>query len=862
MSFLRTTKTAAPQYTWYPLQTASSALPIPICYGNTKLAPNILWQGGFSWHKTGGSGGGKGGGGNGQYDYRTWIIFGLCEGPIVTTGLVWDGNNKTGIGWLNLSLFKGDTPQSPYGPMSAAFPFYALNYNGTAYLASNYFDLGDSNSPSSLAIEMYGVVASTSFNGRDADPAQCVNDFLTNSQYGVGFPASSIASATLFGSGGDASYQTYCKAQFLALSPCQTTQEAASSILARWLQITNTTAVWSGGLLKFIPYGDSTLSGNGVTYVPNTTPVYNLTDDDFVHDGDSDPLQCHRTDPYAAYNWQELECLDRYNTYNATPVAVFDQHAIELYGLRKGSSITAHEICDLGIGINAAQLILQRNLYVRNTYTFKLSLEYCLLDPMDLVTITDPGLGLNNVAVRIQSIEEADDGTLMVVAEEFPGGVATAVQYPSAGAESNPINTGVIPDPVNAPIIFEPPVSLTGGTAQVWIAASGGVSQAYKLQETARTGYHCAQETMAVTQPSGTTVSFSLYVQAVERSACALQIFDGTNYDICHFNLSAGTASPGPNITASSITSVGSGWYLLSISVVMAATAAPIVCLFAENPIGTLSYAGTAGDGLYFWKPEYSADDEDLAAIQVLSASSGATVAAQPGLTTPEGAAGTVDPNWGGCYVWVSTDNVSYSQIGQINGPARQGTLTAAFPAFTGSNPDSSDTLSVSLLESGGTLSSGTLSDAQNAVTLAIVDNELLSYETATLTGPNAYNLTTLFRGLYGSQAVVHSSGARFARLDSAVFQYDLPSAWIGTTLYVKLQSFNIFGAAVQDLSTCVAYTYEPTGSGNLGPVSQALLVGTNLDYGLASAAVNESDDFGLASDPYTTVIDLGLASS
>jgi hypothetical protein len=44
--------------------------------------------------------------------------------------------------------------------------------------------------------------------------------------------------------------------------------------------------------------------------------------------------------------------------------------------------------------------------------------------------------------------------------------------------------------------------------------------------------------------------------------------------------------------------------------------------------------------------------------------------------------------------------------------------------------------------------------------------------------------------------------------------------------------------------------------------VAQALAIGTNLDYGLASAGVLESDDFGLASDPYATVIDLGLASA
>jgi hypothetical protein len=137
-----------------------------------------------------------------------------------------------------------------------------------------------------------------------------------------------------------------------------------------------------------------------------------------------------------------------------------------------------------------------------------------------------------------------------------------------------------------------------------------------------------------------------------------------------------------------------------------------------------------------------------------------------------------------------------------------------------------------------------------------------LAYGTATLTGTYSYSLTYLERGLYGSRPEAHNTGARFVRLDDAIFKYPLPDPYVGVALYLKFQSFNIFGQAVQDLSTCVAYTYTPIGSGALGPVASALLVGSNLDYGLASNNVNESDELGLASDPYATVVDLGLASA
>ena len=138
-----------------------------------------------------------------------------------------------------------------------------------------------------------------------------------------------------------------------------------------------------------------------------------------------------------------------------------------------------------------------------------------------------------------------------------------------------------------------------------------------------------------------------------------------------------------------------------------------------------------------------------------------------------------------------------------------------------------------------------------------------MAYESATLTGANAYNLTGLQRGLDGSPPAAHSPGAPFARLDSAIVKYELPpDPTSASKLYFKFQSFNVFGAGVQSLASCTAYSYTPKGSGALGPVAQALAVGTALDYLLASQTVSETDDFGFAGDPYATVIDLGTTST
>jgi hypothetical protein len=699
--------TTTPDYTGLQIQTAVNTLPIPIVWGESRLAPNIVWYNNFQTYES--SGGGKGSGGKGglfsgggggsvSYTYSAAIIMALCEGPIAGINQIWKNQSVYTLSELGLSLFTGTTPQSEWSYIATAYPSQALAYQGTAYLCAPNYSLGDSATLDNHNFEVQGFYYGTGYGpgyatGADADPSLVVSDFLSNAQYGVGFPQASIDATTLFGSGGDASYQTYCRAVGLALSPALTDQERASSVLGRWLQLTNTAAVWSGGLLRFIPYGDSAASGNGITFNPNVTPIYNLGDDDFKIENNEDPLQVSRSDPYEAYNVWRLEIAERGNAYNLTSVESRDQNAIELYGMRIASTVTAHEICDPNIALISGQLILQRALYIRNTYKFRLSWEYCLLDPMDLVTVTDSILGLSNAPIRITEIEEDENGFLSVTAEEFPLGAATATLYPTQPVTNDPINRNVAAGPVNTPIIFEPPSALVGATAQVWIAASGG---------------------------SG----------------------------------------------------------------------------------------------------------------------------------------GVADPNWGGANIWLSIDGTTYNQIGQIVGPARQGVLSSSLPSFTGANPDTADTLALNMAESSGVLATATDLDAQLANTLCIVDSELVSYATATLTSANHYSLTYLYRGLYGTTIASHSSGAPFARLDSTVFEYDLPAQYVGKTLYIKLQSFNVFGGGVQDLSTCTAYAYTPTGIAVDHPVARAMQVGASMDFGLVTQSVGMQDDFGV---PFTLPVELNV---
>jgi hypothetical protein len=748
MSFLAAKKASPqsamiwPSYTGLQLQTSANAMPIPLMWGMTKLAVNIIFYENFQAHpvftpqQQTGKGGGKGAGGVGWqlsgWTYSADLMMALCEGPVSGIGQVWQGqaiygsassvsggayggasgsggftvtSGSSGLAALGLTLFEGASPQATWGYLAANYSDKALTYPGTAYVCAANFNLGSSASIGSLNFEVQGPLFGTGANGLDADPAQVIADFLLNPQYGVGFPGAAVDATSLFGPGGDSSVQSYCRAMGLCFSPLVNQMESASSVLSRWLQLLSVAAVWSGDRLRFIPYCDEAVAGNGVEYVPDLSPVYALNEDDLVYMRGEDPIKASRLDPFTLPNFQWLEALNRTGLtpsttgilepqgepeYQATPVAARDQSMIEQFGLRVGSTITAHEFCDLNAAAVAAQTILQRTCYVRASYKFALSWEFCLLDPTDIVALTDANLGLSGELARIVDIEEDDSGMLTITAEELTIGVSMPAVNPIGPSGGGSINRGVSAAPVNAPLIFEPPPPLTGNNAEIWLGASG----------------------------------------------------------------------------------------------------------------------------------------------------SGA------------------DPNWGGCTVWASLDDLSYQKIASISNPMRQGSLTAALPSASGY--DTGDILAVDLSESGGTLATATQATAEAGQTLCLVDEELIAFANATPTAANRYALSGLPRGMYGSAPATHAVGAPFARLDGALARYSLPADFIGRKMYLKFQSFNVFGAGTQDISTCSAYGYQPNGNGRISQTVLNIEQGVAQDWGFASAAATQGDDWGTIGSPYYVAADLG----
>ena len=648
------------------IQTSAYGGPLAIVYGTTRIPGNLVDYDDFQSHGTTQKvGKGGGGGGSTSYTYTAGVILALCEGPVQGVGQVWLDKALGSLSGYGFSFFVGTRSQAPWSVWQTNHPAKAVPYAGMAYVCNPSLTLDSSGNVGNYNFEVTGFFATVQDPAFplafDALPSDIIRDFLSNAYYGAGWDPARIGDLVT----GAASYATYCQACGFVLSPAMDTQRTAAEWLQDILTATNSEAIWSTGplgmLLKIVPYGDQPISANGTTYTPNTTPLYDLGYDDFLgvidstgaHTG-NDPITITRTSPEDIKNTVPVEILDRSLLYNANTLQVPEPMDSTLNGMNVDSSQSLHMITRAAMGQAISLILGQKNVYIRNQYSFNLGWKYLLLEQMDLVTLTDPILGLVKKVVRIVSItlpaEGSEENGLAIVAEEWPFGTGTAALFNNQVAAGTAPNVNADPGNANMPDVFTPPVLLTGGVPQLWMAASGG-------------------------------------------------------------------------------------------------------------------------------------------------------------------------PLWGGANVYVSVDGgSSYSLVGTVTNKSRHGGLTAALPTSATAS-DTTSTLAVDLSECAGSLASVAAQELQDLLTLCWVDGEMLAFQTATLTGPNAYGLTLLQRGAYGSPIKAHAAGARFVRVDNNIFEYAVPAARQASPIFIKLQSFNLWGGGTQNLATVPAYSCQLDGSVTLGYV-------------------------------------------
>lgn len=463
------------------IQSSASGKPIAWIAGRNRISPNLVYYTDFeavaktTKTKTGGKGGGGATQKDTTYTYYAAIILAIGRGPLMAVRRIFrdkevfeekveGGVTQSALAQIGFSFMSGTGDQPVWGYLETRHPTEAIAYSNTSYVYSAHYLLNDNAGVQNHTFEVDGPYQVPGLP--DANPGVFLPGLLMDPLDGVGFDPQWIDDMS--------SYRDYCLAENLLLSPVLDEQAPASEAIARWLQLTNSEIVWSAGRMKVVPFGDQVATGNGVTWYPNVTPVAHLTDDDFLAEEGTPPVQLKIKSQADSYNEVSLEILDRDHEYNTDVVRGVDQTAIEQFGSRPMDTIKAYEICNTAIAAHSAQLLVQRKLYIRNEYQFSLGWQHVLLEPMDLVTVTEPALKLDRRLVRLISVEEDEDGKLAIVAEDALLGVGSAPNYPVQAKTGYQGNQNAAPGPVLPPTIFNPPESLLlPGELQVWGAVAG-----------------------------------------------------------------------------------------------------------------------------------------------------------------------------------------------------------------------------------------------------------------------------------------------------------------------------------------------------------------------------------------------------
>src|SRR6266436_3205314 len=415
-------KTApTPPATQLRVQTAVAGTPIPIGWGTNRIAPNLIYYNDFlatevqqssgGGKGSGSGGGGKGGGGGTQTNYSATVVCGLCEGPILGVGTQVGSTAAVSgnvFGSQNNNLFFNGFNNPITQATIKTLISQILTSTTTSPIGNGVWVSGNISSLAALNFALLFGFLEPSNTTLDANPRDIIVDFLTNNKYGLQFPSSRIGDTNLV------TLYNYCQSVGIWMSPILSAQKDANSFMQDILYGCVAEAVWSNGQLKVVPYYDSPVSGHGASFTPNLSPIYDLTDDDFQAGGNtsySSPVIVTIKAVADIYNNVKVQYLDRnFNyagaagstpDYNPTVVEVKDDALIQQYTLRARDTKQLDLFCYGPAAQQCALLQLGREQVI-TTYQFSLGANFVLLEPMDLVTLTDVALGLSRKLVRIK----------------------------------------------------------------------------------------------------------------------------------------------------------------------------------------------------------------------------------------------------------------------------------------------------------------------------------------------------------------------------------------------------------------------------------------------------------------------------
>jgi hypothetical protein len=264
----------------------------------------------------------------------------------------------------NFTLLKGTRPQSPWSYLVSKHPADARNYAGLALAANDKTDLGSSGTLENYSFE---AISSSRIGGGNMDAALDVilHIVLDDPHTGCGLPSTMIDDLS--------QARAASMAAGLFFSPVfGQSQSTAAEELQPILDAANVAAVRRGKKWAFVPYGERTLAGWGEIYTPDTAPVIDLTEDDFIVEEGEDPIRVERKSPLERKNVITIEFLDRANDYNPRPIPHQDAASVFKFGKQPEDKRSYHFICEADVAARVANHRCMRSVHIGDLYHFTL----------------------------------------------------------------------------------------------------------------------------------------------------------------------------------------------------------------------------------------------------------------------------------------------------------------------------------------------------------------------------------------------------------------------------------------------------------------------------------------------------------
>jgi len=383
---------------------------------------------------------------------------------------------------LNYTNNTGAIGQSPFSYLTDSYPDAAWSYSGIFGVLYQPMDLGYSNEVQQNRFE---IITSDAMGGgiQDCNPVICIGRVLTDTQAGLGvgavpFPTAAIDNGTDGTWGGPSSVPgqnavgatafNWFAAQNFFISPVIDGQDTAASICGKWLEAGMCATYVSEGLLKLVPYGDTSANSNGYTWTAPSVYAAALDDTCFKPVKGKDPVKFGRTSAADAWNVTQINFDSRLNQYSTETIQESDQGLINAWGIeRREDPQDCSFVHTPQAATFAGNMRIKHNGYERVTAEFGLDFTWSHLEPMDIVTITTSSLwanGANNInlgcvnrPMRITKIENDPAQGLKVTCEDYIFGSHQPTIYNKQLNVSSPI-TNAFANPGNPEVVmFECP---------------------------------------------------------------------------------------------------------------------------------------------------------------------------------------------------------------------------------------------------------------------------------------------------------------------------------------------------------------------------------------------------------------------